>query len=98
MDSVSSDNYTLYILECSDGTFYTGITRDVNKRVEEHNTSIKGAKYTRSRRPVHSIYQEIHHDKSSALKREMAIKKMSRKEKESLVKIHLVENIVLHLS
>ncbi len=76
--------YTVYLLRCSDGTLYTGITRNIAKRLEEHNTSPKGAKYTRSRRPVTLIYQESHPDKSAALRREHAIKKMSRVQKEAL--------------
>ena len=77
-------SYTLYILRCSDDTFYTGIALDVDKRVIEHNTTDKGAKYTRYRRPVKLIYQELCLDKSTALKRELAIKKMSRQQKEAL--------------
>lgn len=76
--------YTLYILRCSDNTFYTGIALDVDKRVIEHNTTDKGAKYTRYRRPVTLIYQESCVDKSTALKRELAIKKMNRQQKEAL--------------
>lgn len=76
--------YTLYILRCSDDTLYTGIALDVDKRVIEHNTSDKGAKYTRYRRPVTLIYQESCIDKSTALKRELAIKKMNRQQKEAL--------------
>ncbi|HEX5711299.1 MAG TPA: GIY-YIG nuclease family protein [Sulfuricurvum sp.] len=76
--------YTLYILRCSDDTFYTGIALDVDKRVMEHNTTDKGAKYTRYRRPVTLIYQEYCVDKSTALKRELAIKKMNRQQKEAL--------------
>jgi putative endonuclease len=80
----SEKAYTLYILQCSDGTYYTGIAIDVEKRVIEHNTSDKGAKYTRARRPVTLMYREICSDKSSALKRELAIKKMKRTAKEGL--------------
>jgi putative endonuclease len=76
--------YTLYIVRCSDTTLYTGIALDVEKRIIEHNTSDKGAKYTRYRRPVTLIYQESCIDKSTALKRELSIKKMSRKQKEAL--------------
>lgn len=76
--------YTLYILQCSDDTYYTGIALDVDKRVQEHNTSDKGAKYTRHRRPVTLMYQESCCDKSTALKRERAIKRMKRADKEAL--------------
>jgi putative endonuclease len=77
--------YTLYILKCNDDTLYTGITTDLEKRLLEHNTSDKGAKYTRYRRPVEIVYQESCNDKSTALKREHAIKKMSRQQKIALL-------------
>lgn len=77
--------YYVYILRCSDGTLYTGIAADPEKRVNEHNTSPKGAKYTRSRRPVVLAYREVCTCKSDALKREMAIKKMNRIQKEGLL-------------
>ncbi len=72
------------MLECSDRSFYTGITNDFKKRIETHNTG-KGAKYTRSRLPVKLIYQEKHSSKSSAMKREIEIKKYSRLKKENLI-------------
>lgn len=81
--------YLLYILRCNDGTYYTGITTQLARRVLEHNTSAKGAKYTRSRRPVELIYQEICSDKQSALKREHEIKKLSRIEKTALIESKL---------
>ncbi|MCP4143088.1 MAG: GIY-YIG nuclease family protein [Chloroflexi bacterium] len=74
-----------YMVECADGTFYTGWSTDPERREKVHNTG-KGAKYTRVRRPVKLIYVEELPDKSSALKRERAIKKLSRKRKEALVK------------
>jgi putative endonuclease len=80
----SEKSYTLYILKCSDGTYYTGIALNIEKRLNEHNSSEKGAKYTRSRRPVTLMYQESCSDKSSALKRELAIKRMKRSLKEAL--------------
>jgi len=80
----SEKAYTLYILKCSDDTYYTGIAIDVEKRLTEHNSSDKGAKYTRSRRPVTLMYSELCSDKSSALKRERAIKAMKRSSKEAL--------------
>ena len=73
------------MVECADGTFYTGWSTDPERRVKVHNAG-RGAKYTRMRRPVKLIYQEELPDKSSALKRERAIKKLSRKRKETLVK------------
>ena len=75
----------VYIVKCSDNSLYTGITVDKDRRVLEHNTSNKGAKYTRSRRPVQLVYSETHSDRSSASKRESAIKKLSRLDKLSLL-------------
>ena len=74
----------VYMLQCSDGTLYTGITDDVQHRLAVHNSG-KGAKYTRARRPVKAVYTEKHDNKSSALKREIAIKRMSRSDKLRLV-------------
>ena len=73
-----------YMVECADGSFYTGWSTDPAARVQAHNAG-KGAKYTRTRRPVKLIYKEELPDKSSALKREAAIKKLSRQEKEKLL-------------
>jgi putative endonuclease len=78
-------NYYVYILHCSDDTFYTGISSDIEKRVKEHNGSPKGAKYTRSRRPVKLVYSEVCATKGDALKREIAIKNLSRQQKERLI-------------
>lgn len=77
--------YHLYILKCSDDTLYTGITTDLSRRIDEHNSSDKGAKYTKARRPVTLVYQEEHSDRSLASKREYYIKKMSRAKKLSLI-------------
>jgi putative endonuclease len=77
--------YFVYIVQCSDQTYYTGITTDISRRIDEHNNSDKGAKYTRARRPVTLIYQESCEDKSSALKRERVIKKFRREQKEALI-------------
>lgn len=76
-------NYT-YILECADGSYYTGWTNDLERRVREHNEK-KGAKYTRGRTPVKLVYYETFETKSEALKREAAIKKLSRSEKDALI-------------
>lgn len=83
--SNANTSYYVYILRCSDTTLYTGIARDIEKRVAEHNNSSKAAKYTRSRRPLTLVYSELCEDKSSALKREYSIKKLSRFEKEELL-------------
>ncbi len=74
-----------YIVECSDGTFYTGWTTDPERRVKTHNAG-RGAKYTRMRRPVTLIYVEEQPDRTSAMKRERAIKALSRDRKMKLVK------------
>lgn len=76
-------NYT-YILECADGTYYTGWTNHLEKRVRDHNEK-KGAKYTRGRTPVKLVYYEEFETKKEALKREAAIKRLSRAQKEALI-------------
>ncbi|HIE24644.1 MAG TPA: GIY-YIG nuclease family protein [Anaerolineales bacterium] len=75
-----------YILECADGTLYTGWSTDPNRRTKTHNAG-RGAKYTRTRRPVKLIYSEELPDRSSAMKREVEIKKYSRKRKKKLAGI-----------
>ena len=75
----------IYIVECADNSLYTGYARDIEKRIKEHNASEKGAKYTRTRRPVSLRYFEVFETRSEACKREYAIKKMSRKRKEELL-------------
>ena len=77
--------YIVYIVECSDKTLYTGITTDMKRRLLEHNSSDKGAKYTRARRPVRLVYEEVSPDRSSAAKREYQIKKLSKQEKLALI-------------
>ena len=72
-------NYT-YIVRCSDGSLYTGWTNDLEKRIKAHNEG-KGAKYTKSRRPVELVYYEAFEKKEEAMSREWAIKQMSREEK-----------------
>mgnify|MGYP000229648956 CR=1 FL=1 len=80
-------DWIVYILRCADNSLYTGITRDINRRLKEHNEDNRlAAAYTRARRPVSLVYQESHHDRSSATKREAIIKKMSKIEKEILIK------------
>ena len=73
-----------YILECSDGTFYTGWTTNPSRREKQHNAG-SGARYTRMRRPVKIVYVEEQVDKSTALKRELAIKKMPKEKKKLLM-------------
>ena len=74
----------VYVVECSDGTLYTGYTTDVERRVEEHNAG-EGAKYTRGRTPVKVVHTEEFEDRGEAMSREATIKDMSHEEKEGLV-------------
>ncbi len=76
-------NY-VYIVECNDGTYYTGYTNDIKKRIITHNEG-KGAKYTRGRIPVILKHVETYHTKSEAMSREYEIKKLSRMEKQELI-------------
>ena len=76
-------NYT-YILKGNDGTLYTGWTNNIDKRLKDHNDG-KGAKYTKVRRPVELVYYEEFESKEEAMKREYAIKQLTRKQKEELV-------------
>lgn len=76
----------VYMLWCADDTLYTGVTIDVTRRVEEHNDSDKGAKYTKVRRPVTLAHVEAFPDRSTACAREAALKKLSRSEKLALIK------------
>ncbi len=76
-----SSTYHLYILKCNDGTLYTGITTDVTRRVKEHNSSLKAAKYTSLRRPVELLFSKQVGDRSSAIKEELRIKKLPRTKK-----------------
>ena len=77
--------YVVYILRCGDGTLYTGITNDLPRRLAQHNNGT-GAKYTRARRPVSVVFQALCKDRGEALRREAAIKRLSRGEKEALIK------------
>ncbi len=76
--------YYIYILECADGTWYTGWTTDPERRLKVHNSG-KGAKYTRSRRPVRLIYTETFETAVEAQRREYAIKRLTRAQKEAIV-------------
>ena len=73
-----------YIVECSDGTYYTGWTTDPERRVSQHNKGI-GAKYTSTRRPVKLVYLETQPDRTTAMKRELAIKRLKREQKARLI-------------
>ena len=78
------NTWKLYILRCGDGSLYTGITTDVDKRLEAHRAG-KGAKYTRGRGPLELVYREDCGDHSAALRRELEIKALSREEKLALI-------------
>ncbi len=78
--------WSLYLLECSDGTLYTGITNNLERRVQEHNNGT-ASRYTRSRLPVKLLYEELCKSRSSALKKEHGIKELSRKEKQEYIKL-----------
>ncbi|MFL0801093.1 MAG: GIY-YIG nuclease family protein [Agarilytica sp.] len=77
--------WVVYIVECADGSFYTGITTDVVRRIDEHNHAKQGARYTRAKRPVNLVYSESAEDRSSATKKEIAIKKLTRAQKLALI-------------
>ena len=79
-------NYT-YIVKCADGSFYTGWTNNLEKRVRDHNVG-KGAKYTKSRRPVVLVYYELFETKEEAMSRRYAIKQLNRQKKEKLIECY----------
>ncbi|HKJ10192.1 MAG TPA: GIY-YIG nuclease family protein [Gammaproteobacteria bacterium] len=80
------NDWYVYMVRCGDGTLYTGIARDVRRRVQEHNGSGPcGARYTRARRPVALVYQERVADRSQAARREHSIKRLTRPQKEALI-------------
>lgn len=76
--------YLIHILRCGDGTLYTGCTNDLPRRLQAHQSG-RGAKYTRSRLPVELVYQEAVPDRSAALRREAAIKRLDRRRKLALI-------------
>ena len=81
-----TNNWYVYIVRCSDNSLYTGITTNLDKRINEHNQSSKlAAKYTRGRRPVRLVYQEKLISRSQATKRESQIKQLKKEDKETLV-------------
>ncbi len=79
------DVWCLYVLQCADGSYYTGVSTDVERRLSEHNHSKRGAKYTRSRRPVRLVYLLEFGSRALAQKAEYRFKKLTRKEKERLI-------------
>lgn len=87
---MSKKDWLVYMVQCADGTFYTGCTNNLAVRLKAHNEQ-NGAKYTRGRTPVKLVYSEENLDHSQALKREHAIKKMIRKEKEELASLNILQ-------
>jgi putative endonuclease len=86
MKKTSKDSYFVYIVKCSDGTLYTGITIDIKNRLRQHNGEIVGgAFYTRNKRPVELVYAEEYKTHLEAARREVMIKKLSRLNKEKLM-------------
>ena len=84
MDNQEKQNYT-YMVACSDGSLYTGWTNDLEKRVRSHNEG-KGARYTKSRRPVELVWHEAFPTKEEAMRREYEVKQLTRREKEALIR------------
>ena len=82
--------YFLYLIRCSDNSIYCGQTKDLERRIKEHNDSNSKSKYTRTRRPVKLLYFEKYETISEALKRESIIKKMKKIEKEALIKANRI--------
>ena len=85
MMNKGNDIWHVYIVRCSDTTLYTGITNNIEKRIEAHNSAKDGARYTRSRRPVRLVYSQEAGSKSAAAKLEYKIKKMTRVKKMEMV-------------
>ena len=79
------DTWYLYVLLCADGTYYTGITKDTKRRLHEHNKTKRGAKYTRTRRPVQLMYVERFSLHGEALRAERRFKRLTRKQKEEVI-------------
>jgi len=85
MAKSSAQTWFVYLLRCADGSLYTGITNDLDRRCKQHDAGT-ASKYTRSRRPTRLVYQEVWESQSLALKREAAIKSLSRRAKELLIR------------
>lgn len=86
MKEQPADPWFVYILRCGDESLYTGIAKDVKRRCQQHNDGT-ASRYTRSRLPTKLVHQEVHVSRSSALKREAAIKAMTRQEKLALIRL-----------
>ena len=86
MTAISRESWFVYLLQCSDGSFYTGVTTDLSRRVRQHNGEIVGgANYTRARRPVTLAWHEACENRSVAQQREHAVRRSSRVEKQRLI-------------
>ncbi len=81
----AASHWSVYIIRCSDGSLYTGVSTDVERRFAEHLTGKRGARYFQGRRPEAIVYRESGHDRSSALRREAAIKALRREQKLALI-------------
>ncbi|MCP4333744.1 MAG: GIY-YIG nuclease family protein [Gammaproteobacteria bacterium] len=81
----ATDNWSIYIIEASDASLYTGITTDVERRFDEHSQGPRGARYFNGRNPMRIVYREDGHNRSSASRREAEIKKLSRGAKQQLI-------------
>jgi predicted GIY-YIG superfamily endonuclease len=86
MKKAFGDPWFVYIIRCADGSLYTGITKDVKRRCQQHNDGT-ASRYTRSRRPTKLVWQEAQPSRGSALKREAAIKAMTRRDKLALIRL-----------
>jgi len=86
MDEASGGAWFVYMPRCADGSLYTGVTKDLKRRCRQHDGGT-ASRYTRCRRPVALVYHEAQVSRSSALKREAAIKALSRQQKESLIRL-----------
>jgi UV DNA damage endonuclease len=82
----SAETWFVYILRCADGSYYTGITKDLIRRCRQHNAGT-ASRYTRSRLPIKLVYQEPHCSQSEALKREAAIKALTRRQKVAMIRL-----------
>jgi putative endonuclease len=91
---ISGTPWFIYIVECSDSSYYTGVTTNIKRRLHEHNNTAKGAKYTRCRRPVALVYQEETDSRQNACKREYAIKKLQLAQKKTLVNSSSKEDLL----
>lgn len=90
--AIQMDNSYTYIVECRDGSLYTGWTNDIVKRIENHNNG-SGAKYTRSRLPVRLVYYEVYSTKREAMQREYAIKQLTKADKQALILQNTTEEL-----